>query len=84
MAVRKQDGQPITPQYLNDIEHNRRTPSSPEIVEQLAKALNLQPEVLYFKAGAIPADLASQQTITEDQIIAAFQAFRDKLSSKSH
>jgi hypothetical protein len=24
----KEDGQPITPQYLNDIEHDRRSPSS--------------------------------------------------------
>jgi transcriptional regulator with XRE-family HTH domain len=82
-VVRKQDGEPITPQYLNDIEHNRRTPSSPEIVEQLARALKLQPEILYFKAGALPADLTSRNAISEDQIVAAFQAFREKLESKS-
>ena len=26
--IRKEDGQTITPQYLNDIEHDRRSPSS--------------------------------------------------------
>ena len=52
--VRKADGKSISAQYLNDIEHDRRSPSSPEIIDQLAKALDLEPEVLYFWGGTLP------------------------------
>jgi len=45
--IKKDDGGPITPQYLNDIEHGRRNPPSREMVEQIAKALGLSAEALY-------------------------------------
>lgn len=77
-CIQKEDGTPITAQYLNDIEHDRRTPSSPVIIEQFAQALQLQPEVLYFQAGAIPHDLQNLSVPTE-RVVAAFQAFRKEL-----
>jgi transcriptional regulator with XRE-family HTH domain len=52
--VKKEDGQAISAPYLNDIEHDRRSPSSDHIIEQFATALDLQPETLYFAARRIP------------------------------
>jgi transcriptional regulator with XRE-family HTH domain len=80
-CVQKEDGSPITAQYLNDIEHDRRTPSSPVLIEQLAKALQLQPEVLYFEAGTLPSDLQNLSVPTE-RVVAAFQAFRKELEGE--
>ncbi len=40
----KEDGQAITPQYLNDIEHDRRSPTSDELIKQFVKVLR-HPEV---------------------------------------
>lgn len=41
--ILKEDGTGITPQYLNDLEHDRRTPSS-TVLEQLAKVYRLAPD----------------------------------------
>lgn len=79
-SIQKTDGEPITPQYLNDIEHDRRSPSSPQIIEQLAKVLNIQAEVLYYEAGTLPEDLKNAE-VTPDQVVAAFQAFRKQIQS---
>jgi len=76
--IQKEDGAPITAQYLNDIEHDRRSPSSPVIIEQLAKALQLEPEVLYFQAGTLPSDLKNR-SVPSERVVAAFQAFRKQL-----
>ena len=81
--IEKEDGKPITPQYLNDIEHDRRTPTAPQIIEQFASALELPAEVLYFQSGTLPADLVSDDTIPPERVIAAFDAFRIELGSKS-
>jgi transcriptional regulator with XRE-family HTH domain len=80
-CIQKEGGAPITAQYLNDIEHDRRSPSSPIIIEQLAKALQLQSEVLYFQAGALPADL-QHRSVPSEKVVAAFQAFRKKLEGE--
>jgi transcriptional regulator with XRE-family HTH domain len=78
--IQKTDGQPITPQYLNDIEHDRRNPTSPELIEQIARALNLEPELLYYQAGTLPSDL-TDQTVPKEKVLAAFDAFRRELKS---
>lgn len=51
----KEDGKPITPQYLNDIEHDRRVPS-PDIVTKLAEILEVDSDYLEYLAGRIPQD----------------------------
>lgn len=75
--VRKDDGQPVSPQYLNDIEHDRRTPSDAVLVE-LAEALKLKKEHLYYLAGMLPAELKGRQ-VSEDNAVRAYQAFRKNL-----
>lgn len=74
----KEDGEAISPQYLNDIEHDRRNPPSAGMIDQFAKALGLQAEILYFLAGKLTEDLRSVRLSEgkEQQIVEAFRAFR--------
>lgn len=48
--ARKEDGTPISPQYLNDIELNRRTPA-PHVLHELAQLLELDADYLLMLAG---------------------------------
>lgn len=76
--IKREDGEPISPQYLNDIERDRRSPSSEHIVKQFAEVLGLDMDRLYFLAGRIPADLLKGQH-TPEVIEQAMVAFRKKL-----
>jgi transcriptional regulator with XRE-family HTH domain len=49
--VTNDDGQSISPQYLNDFERDRRVPSSDRMIEQLAEVLGISEYVLYHRAG---------------------------------
>lgn len=73
--VLKEDGQPISAPYLHDIEHDRRNPPSPYLIEQLARALEIDPDLLYYWAGVLPSDLR-RTDIADKKILSAFQAFR--------
>jgi transcriptional regulator with XRE-family HTH domain len=73
--IRKEDGESITPQYLNDIEHDRRSPSSDHIVKQFATVLKIKPDILYWLAGRVPGDI-TKRTASPEQIETAFAAFR--------
>jgi transcriptional regulator with XRE-family HTH domain len=79
--IKKEDCQSISPQYLNDIEHDRRQPDSPHLIEQFAKELSIQPELLYFEAGKLSED-ARQSGVDEEKIVAAYQAFRKTIRGK--
>jgi transcriptional regulator with XRE-family HTH domain len=81
--VKKEDGQPISPQYLNDIEHDRRNPTSDLLIEQFAKELGIAPEVLYYAAGEIPAD-SRGIAADEQKVVAAYSAFRKELKGERH
>ncbi len=74
-VVREEDGQPISPQYLNDIEHDRRSPSSDWLVKQFANALDLDADWLYFLAGRFPDDIRNKKLSPED-VKNAMVAFR--------
>ena len=79
--IKKEDGSPISPQYLNDIEHDRRNPPSEFILRQFAKELNLPFEYLLFFAGELPRDvLDSRHSPPQpEDVEAAFRAFRKAL-----
>ena len=47
LKVLKEDGTPISPQYLNDIKRDRRNPPGDHLLEQLTGALNLDEDYLY-------------------------------------
>jgi transcriptional regulator with XRE-family HTH domain len=74
----KEDGEPISPQYLNDLERDRRNPPAHHFLKQFANALQLPEEYLDFVAGQLPEDLRSG-SYPPDQVQAAFHAFRRTL-----
>jgi len=76
--VRKEDGEPISPQYLNDLERDRRNPPGRHLLNQFARLLDLPLEYLDFLAGQIPEDLR-EGSYAPEQVQAAFQAFRRSL-----
>jgi transcriptional regulator with XRE-family HTH domain len=74
--VKKEDGKPITPQYLNDIEHDRRSPSE-FVARQIAKELELDADYLIFLSGSVPKDIL-QRPMSEETVQEAFRVFRKK------
>ena len=73
--IRKEDGEPISQPYLNDIEHDRRNPPSDALIEQFAVALKVPSDILYYWAGRIPPSLRHLH-IEGKTIVAGFDAFR--------
>lgn len=73
--VRREDGEPISPQYLNDIEHDRRSPSSDHMIQALAGTLNVSANWLYYLAGRIPAAMRHGGATAPqvDEWVAAFR-----------
>jgi transcriptional regulator with XRE-family HTH domain len=78
--IRKEDGEPISAQYLNDIEHDRRDPPSPFFIEQFARHLKLLTEPLMAAAGRYPADIRDTIAGADPKAVEqAFAAFRKVL-----
>jgi transcriptional regulator with XRE-family HTH domain len=78
--ILKEDRVAISASYLNDIEHDRRSPSSEAMIKQLAKALDLAPELLFFSAGRLPSELT--KGADQRRVVKAFDAFRKALKQK--
>jgi transcriptional regulator with XRE-family HTH domain len=74
----KEDGVAISPQYLNDLERNRRNPPTEYIIERLAEELGLDPEYLFYVSGQMPPDLRDG-TRPKEEVRQAFVAFRREL-----
>jgi len=74
--IKKEDGQAISAQYLNDIEHDRRNPPSEFLIAQFATVLKLDKDVLILAAGMIPQDLQQMAATQPDKVQQAFKAFR--------
>jgi transcriptional regulator with XRE-family HTH domain len=74
--IKKEDGQVISAQYLNDIEHNRRNPPSEFLIVQFAGLLKLDKDVLILAAGMIPQDLQKLAATQPQKMEEAFKAFR--------
>ena len=66
--IKKEDGQPISAQYLNDIEHDRRNPPSEFLIAQFATVLKLDKDVLILAAGMIPQDLQQMAATQPDKV----------------
>jgi len=76
----KEDGQPITPQYLNDIEHDRRSPSSDHMIRQFAKALGITENALFNLSGVLAEqDKKLVRRSTPEKVDEAMMAFRKVL-----
>jgi transcriptional regulator with XRE-family HTH domain len=75
--IKNTSGKPISIPYLVDLEHDRRKPSD-EVLQQLARALQVDTDILYFLAGRMPPDLDAKG-LKPDELSAAFRAFRREL-----
>jgi len=73
--ILREDGEAISPQYLNDIEHDRRSPSSDRMVQQFAEVLDMDPDWLYYLAGRFPEDVRMKQ-LSPNEVARAMVAFR--------
>jgi len=82
VRVKKEDGQAISVQYLNDVEHGRRKPPSDLIIRQLARILKLPVDALYFSAARLPPDIKIDK-IEPELAAAAYKAFRRELKDNS-
>jgi transcriptional regulator with XRE-family HTH domain len=81
--IRKEDGDAISPQYLNDMEHDRRDPPSEFFNAQFAKHLKLSKEHLIAAAGMWPTDLREKLPAADPKKVEeAFTAFRKVLKEK--
>lgn len=69
----------ISPQYLNDLERNRRNPPA-NLLDEFATNLKLPREFLDYVAGQLPPELRGVEAKPE-QVEAAFKAFRKKLEA---
>ena len=73
--ILKEDGTPISPQYLNDIERDRRNPPGEYLMSQLAKILEVPEEYFYFLANEIPPKYRQNGISNPAQVQEAFEAF---------
>ena len=76
--IQKDDGKSISPQYLNDIERDRRNPPPRYILDQLARILDISADHLYYLADQWPPDLR-EEAYEPESLDRAFQAFRREL-----
>ena len=81
--IRKDDGDPITPQYLNDIEHDRRNPGSSQLISEFSRVLGVEKDKLYFLAGQVPEDIRSS-SVDLKKVAGAFAVFRRTLTDKTN
>ena len=79
--IKTEEGKPISGPYLNDIEHNLRHPPRGYLLEQFAKELDLDVDLLYFLAKQLPVDLDPSK-VSEEQAVAAYRALRRGLQPK--
>jgi transcriptional regulator with XRE-family HTH domain len=79
--IKTEEGRGISGPYLNDIEHNLRHPPRGYLLEQFARELDLDADLLYFLAKQIPIDVDPSK-VSEEQAIAAYRAFRRELKGK--
>jgi transcriptional regulator with XRE-family HTH domain len=78
--LKKEDGSPISPQYLNDIEHDRRNPPNEFLISQIAALLDFDRDTLCLAAGTIPNDLVKLAAEQPKEVQEAFQLFRRNLN----
>ncbi|WP_092501236.1 helix-turn-helix domain-containing protein [Meinhardsimonia xiamenensis] len=77
-VMKEEGGGSISPQYLNDIEHDRRSPSSSHLIRQFSGILNIPEDYLFALAGRLPDDLRREASDPE-KVVRAFANFRKTL-----
>jgi transcriptional regulator with XRE-family HTH domain len=80
--IKNEEGKTISGPYLNDIEHNLRHPPRGYLLEQFARALDVDVDLLYFLTKQLPIEI-DMSNVSEEQGVAAYRAFRHALNRKS-
>ena len=78
--VRKEDRQPVSPQYLNDIELNRRIPST-HVLHELARELELDVDLLLRLAGlgeTVMREYLDDHPTHAEEVIQLFRAAQQR------
>ncbi|MGE0420737.1 MAG: helix-turn-helix domain-containing protein [Reyranellaceae bacterium] len=57
----------ISAQYLNDIEHDRRTPSSDHMIREFVRVLGLNENYVYYLADRMPASVR-KMALSPDEV----------------
>ena len=73
VRIKTEEGKSISAPYLNDIEHNLRHPPRGHLLEEFAKHLKIDTDLLYFLAGRLPRDVLPDKA-SEEQVLAAYRA----------
>jgi transcriptional regulator with XRE-family HTH domain len=73
--VTKDDGTPISPQYLNDIELHHRVPT-PHVLREFARVLELDADTLLATAGAADVVVREYLASHPEQAEAVIRLFR--------
>lgn len=69
----------VSPQFINDIEHDRRVPNR-NMIAALSEELDIYSDVLWFSIGKIPPYMTAGD-YSEKAIVAALAAMRNVLNS---
>jgi transcriptional regulator with XRE-family HTH domain len=81
--ILKEDRESISPQYLNDIERDRRNAPSQHLILEFARVLKIKPDYLFALAQAWPKDIAEKMgKSSPEDVQEAFSAFRKTLKGK--
>jgi transcriptional regulator with XRE-family HTH domain len=84
LIMKENDREPISAQYLNDIEHDRRNPPSEYIIAQLARELGLSKDRLCLIAGTLPAEDHEIISSAQPEVVeSAWTLFRRNIRRKS-
>ncbi len=74
----KEDGSHISPQYLNDLERERRNPPSSYLMRQFSLALSTNEDFLSYLADGLPDEM-KRLSDDPEKVVAALRAFRKTL-----
>jgi len=73
----EEEDKAISPQYLNDIERDRRNPTSDHLIQQFARVLKIDANYLHYLAGKVPDDIR-RMNLSAEEVKTAFTAFRKR------
>jgi len=55
--LKREDGRPFDPPYVNPAEHDHRYPPKDYLIEQMARVVGVSADALYFHANRQPPDV---------------------------
>ncbi len=82
LRIKGRSGQPVSQKRISDIEHDRFGVPRAPVLKQLARALKLDIDVLYFWGRQIPPDIRAEG-LSEETIREAWRAFRAVIKQKN-